>query len=238
MRNINAGNRGFGLIELALVLVIFGLLVAGILASDAVIKSARLHGYVVKLQKYGTATQGFRNLYGSEPGDSSQLSPPGNGNKYLDGAGCNASSAAFSGIESTQVWGHMSKTGMIEGNFAPYSPLSCTGGTQDNEYRNLAGVIMPVFANLRAYYDQGFTTDKVGVSYQVDLVSGQYARYFVSSLPPTETRLLDQKLDDAVATTGVFTATEHTTGLNCYNYLTSTTSFCNFRWYPTREDKI
>lgn len=60
---------GFTLVELAIVMVIIGILLGGILNGQQLITSARVSATVTDLQAYGAAVMGFYNDYNAYPGD-------------------------------------------------------------------------------------------------------------------------------------------------------------------------
>ncbi|MEJ0010330.1 MAG: prepilin-type N-terminal cleavage/methylation domain-containing protein [Alphaproteobacteria bacterium] len=61
--------QAFTLVELAIVLVIIGLLVGGVLTGRDLIQSARINATVSDLQSYTAAAMTFRDKYGGIPGD-------------------------------------------------------------------------------------------------------------------------------------------------------------------------
>ncbi|MEJ0009728.1 MAG: prepilin-type N-terminal cleavage/methylation domain-containing protein [Alphaproteobacteria bacterium] len=61
--------RGFTLVELAIVLVIIGLLVGGVLTGADLIKSAQLYAINQGKEDIVAATMTFRDKYGRTPGD-------------------------------------------------------------------------------------------------------------------------------------------------------------------------
>ena len=63
---------GFTLVELAIVLVIIGLLVGGVLAGQDLIKAAKLQNAVQALSDVNTSATTFMTKYGQLPGDFSQ----------------------------------------------------------------------------------------------------------------------------------------------------------------------
>ena len=69
-------NKGFSLIELSIVLIIIGLLVAGITGGASLIKSAELRAVMSEIRNYQTAVNAYYTATGKLPGgvDSDQLS--------------------------------------------------------------------------------------------------------------------------------------------------------------------
>ncbi len=60
---------GFTLIELAIVLVIIGLIVGGVLVGQDLIAAARIRSQLSQIDKYNTAVITFRLKYNVLPGD-------------------------------------------------------------------------------------------------------------------------------------------------------------------------
>ena len=65
---------GFTLVELAIVMIIIGLLIAGVLKGQALIANAQVTATVAQIKSIEAATSTFRDTYASIPGDW-QLSP-------------------------------------------------------------------------------------------------------------------------------------------------------------------
>ncbi|MFN7611184.1 MAG: type II secretion system protein, partial [bacterium] len=59
---------GFSLIELAIVLVILGLLVGGIMSGQSLIRAAELRSVTSDLSRYESAVYTFRDKYSDLPG--------------------------------------------------------------------------------------------------------------------------------------------------------------------------
>lgn len=116
----------FTLIELALALVVVGLLVGGVLMGQEVLRAAQLRSVGVHSQQYLAAIREFRNQYQALPGDFTGATrlwgtgtcPSGNalkeGSRTCDG---NGDSAINLWNEMYRAWQHLSNAGLITGNF-------------------------------------------------------------------------------------------------------------------------
>lgn len=99
MRPFPVSRRGFTLVELAIVIVLIGLISGGILAGSSLIASAQLSKTTRQLQELETSTSAFRLKYNYLPGDlpnpanyfgpayvnASPAPGHGNGNGYVEG---------------------------------------------------------------------------------------------------------------------------------------------------------
>ena len=134
--------RGFTLIEIAIVLVIIGLLLGGVLKGQELITAARVRNLISQQDGFKAAYFGFLDRFRALPGDYdraqqniagiSNASPcgasPGNGN----GNG-RIETAQDSSTEYILVWEHLSKAGFINGSFTCATPEG-TGTTPNNPY--------------------------------------------------------------------------------------------------------
>jgi prepilin-type N-terminal cleavage/methylation domain-containing protein len=128
-------NQGFTLIELSVVLVIVGLLVAGILIGQDMIKAAELRATLAQIEKYNTAANTFKVKYGYLPGDipdpyASQFGfvargpdiGEGNGDGLIEGqisAGSpNNFGTAVGGGETGVFWRDLSSANLVDGSFS------------------------------------------------------------------------------------------------------------------------
>ena len=64
-----AGQSGFTLIELSIVLVIIGLLVGGVLEGQDLIKAAQIRSTISQFEQFDAAVNTFRTKYNNLPGD-------------------------------------------------------------------------------------------------------------------------------------------------------------------------
>ncbi len=86
--NKNSNNIAFSLIELSIVLIIIGLLVAGITGGASLIQSAKHRALINELQNYRQAVYTFRVAKGRLPGDLDEDGYVG----YCYGTGCQSQS--------------------------------------------------------------------------------------------------------------------------------------------------
>lgn len=104
--------KGFTLIEIAMVLVIIGLILGGILQGQQLINAARVRALSGQLEEVSMAWFAFQDRYHAFPGDFSQASTQigdvanGNGNGIID-----------SDIERGLVWLHLAKAGFLSGAY-------------------------------------------------------------------------------------------------------------------------
>ena len=104
---------GFTLIEIAIVLLIIGLLLGGVMKGQALINSARVRAIANDLSGIEAAWVSFRDRYRSLPGDFPRASTH-IATGAVDG---DANASVDSAAESGAVWQHLSSAGFISGNF-------------------------------------------------------------------------------------------------------------------------
>jgi prepilin-type N-terminal cleavage/methylation domain-containing protein len=189
--------KGFTLVEIAIVLVIIGLLLGGIIQGQQLINSARVKNLAETNSGVQAAYFGFIDRYRQIPGDMSQalatnaigvtMNGGGNGNGRLD----NVAGGASVYTESNATWEQLSKAGFIQGTYAG------TAATEPNFSNNLAPVNAfnnPMLLGITSdYYDGGNPTSTVA---RLHLVVGR-------GVPVQILRELDVKVDDGVPDTGV-----------------------------------
>jgi len=115
-------DKGFTLIELSIVLIIIGLIVAGIVGGQALIHSAKLQSVISDIDRFRVAIATFEMQYDALPGDlvnAREYWPDclddvpntcnGNGNNLIN------HNAGF--YEHTRTWEHISLAGLIPGKY-------------------------------------------------------------------------------------------------------------------------
>lgn len=172
--------QGFTLIEIAIVLVIIGLLLGGILQGQSLINSARVRNLISQVDGVKAAFYGFQDRYRALPGDISDVTvipgatTPGNGNGQIE-----------AGKESVAVWDHLSHAGFITGAYTGGPAADTTATTPTNPW---GGLIQLIYDNV--YADSGTPTNRH------NLKTG-------NQVPVEVIAEVDRKIDDGNAKTGV-----------------------------------
>lgn len=137
--------QGFTLIEIAIVLVIIGLLLGGVLKGQELITSARVRNMISQQDGIKAAYFGFLDRYRALPGDYSVADANikgvtagnnGNGNGQIETSGSGAIAN-----ESILAWEHLSKAGFINGSYT-YNATEGDSTTPKNPY---AGYLQLVY---------------------------------------------------------------------------------------------
>ena len=117
---------GFTIIEIAIVLVIIGLLLGGVLKGQEMITSARVRNLISQQDGVRAAYFGFLDRYRALPGDyaaatnnipnisSTGCTGNGNGNGRIEN---NATGAGATATEDILAWEHLSKAGFLSGSY-------------------------------------------------------------------------------------------------------------------------
>lgn len=120
---------GFTLIEIAIVLVIIGLLLGGILKGQELITSARVRNMITQLEGVQAAVNGFQDRYRALPGDFREAVAqiPG-ATQNGDGDG-----VVEAGAEAIAVWDHLSHARFINGSYT-YNAAEGPATTPNNPW--------------------------------------------------------------------------------------------------------
>jgi prepilin-type N-terminal cleavage/methylation domain-containing protein len=132
VRGRRATNAAFTLVELAIVLVILGLLVGGVIVGQNLIRAAELRAVTVELAQYQSAVLQFRDRYRALPGDmnnatlfwgAAAVCPPTLDAPLTSQATCNGNGNGLINVHATAnefftFWQHLSNAGLIEGNYS------------------------------------------------------------------------------------------------------------------------
>ena len=184
--------KGFTLVEIAIVLVIIGLLLGGILKGQELINSARVRNLADSTSGIQAAYFGFIDRYRRVPGDWQQtaaqaaiggvVNSGGNDNGRLDGTGANAYR------EPNALWEHLSKAGFVNGSYSGTiaEPTTANGAGPFNPFNSAI-----VMARTPDYIDYTAAAPPT----RLHLIVGR-------GTPVDIARELDTKLDDSNPGTG------------------------------------
>jgi prepilin-type N-terminal cleavage/methylation domain-containing protein len=111
--------KGFTLVEIAIVLVIIGLLLGGVLKGQQMIENAKLKATVNQAQGMSAAIYSYQDKYGALPGDDSKADAhlAATGCTVVNGNGNGAIAEYFAAVE------HLACAGYISGSYNGTSDL-------------------------------------------------------------------------------------------------------------------
>ncbi|MDH4190190.1 MAG: prepilin-type N-terminal cleavage/methylation domain-containing protein [Betaproteobacteria bacterium] len=181
--------EGFTLVEIAIVLVIIGLLLGGILKGQEMIVQARIKNAIADFSGISVAYHGYLDRYRAIPGDDKGAgrwsgAVPGNGDGVLTGK-YNAPTAATE-PESRLWWSHLRYAGFIAGaGTSTDQPSNAFAGRIGVQTGDDAATIGPVLATV-APPVTGFST--------LILCS--------ANIPDKVAAAIDAQIDDATHNTG------------------------------------
>ena len=185
--------KGFTLVEIAIVLVIIGLLLGGILKGQELINSARVRNLADQNSGIQAAYYGFIDRYRQVPGDWSASAAKtaigvdifggGNGNGRIDD----------DLTEAVAVWEQLAKSNFIGGGFNPYDG---SGVADEDAYKT--------FAPVNAF--NGALTLTRNADYE-GTANVRLNLHVGNNIPVTIARELDVKVDDSKPNTGILRLT-------------------------------
>ncbi|MBE0627207.1 MAG: prepilin-type N-terminal cleavage/methylation domain-containing protein [Burkholderiales bacterium] len=183
---------GFTLVEIAIVLVIIGLLLGGILKGQEMIVQAKVKNSITDFSGISAAYFGYQDRYRAIPGDDAgagrwttpTAATPGNGDRVLTGLYVPATPATD---ETGLWWDHLRRSGFVTGSGT---------GTPQNSFAGTIGV------------QQGDGTG-VGATAPAAVLGGFTNLIMCSSnLPDKVAIALDVQMDDGNPIAGAVRATD------------------------------
>jgi prepilin-type N-terminal cleavage/methylation domain-containing protein len=133
---MKTAQKGFTLVEIAIVLVIIGLLLGGILKGQEMITQAKIKNVIADVTGVSAAMYGYQDRYRALPGDDKTATrwtgaTAGNGNGVIEGAYQSATATH----ESRLFWDHLRRAGFVSGSGDenPFNAVSGKTGVQTGD---------------------------------------------------------------------------------------------------------
>ena len=148
---MKTGQKGFTLVEIAIVLVIIGLLLGGILKGQEMITQAKIKNVIADFSGISAAYHGYQDRYRAIPGDDPNANTRwgatnGNGNGQVTGA----YNSATATDESRLWWDHLRRAGFVAGTCTqqPFNAVTGLLGVQTGDAQATIGPALGGFTGL------------------------------------------------------------------------------------------
>lgn len=230
---LDNNKSGFTLVELSIVLVIIGLIVAGVLVGRDLVRSSEVRAQISQIEKLNTAIQTFRIKYNGLPGDL----------KYTDASAFGLYNVTYgpyiglfargdsNGIIQSRVQGfftdehlmffrHLSDANLIEGGIG--SKLNTAAETTTDvvsDYIPLAKIGSN--ASIQILSASTIKTHYFVLSSTTIVAGGCCNFTSLNTLTAQESYQIDSKIDDGLPASGVVFAINSLAGLTLYSTLTT-----------------
>jgi prepilin-type N-terminal cleavage/methylation domain-containing protein len=188
--------RGFSLVELAIVLVIMGLLAVGATSGRSMLRAAELKTVISNVETYKIALDNFKLQYEGLPGDLKNATSFWAGATNGNGDGKIGTGAVTDDTEAYYIWDHLSKAQLVSGVFSG-SGTAAVIGTNVPAAKSVTGAGYSI-----VYQASPFSyADELGRSFSANYIilganhaSDNYLS--TSSLNPDDAFYIDSKIDD------------------------------------------
>ncbi len=194
----------FSLIELSIVLIIIGLLIAGVTGGASLIKSSELRSIITEARNWGIAVNSFYNQFDALPGDFGTVlsgSEQGNDNSAIEYF--NSDDIA----EGRNAWVQMKAAAILDSNV-----LSSASSVVSPASQVSFGVNIPASKIKASGWDFDYNTTStqnvvvltgtIETGTTQDLVNDDSDSYATGAITPTDALSIDAKFDDGVSNGG------------------------------------
>lgn len=203
MRRARGAQSGFTLVEIAIVLVIIGLLLGGVLKGQELINNGKVKSATADMNGVVAAYNSYIDRFKAIPGDNgnaaalqarggpwASVTAGGNNDGVITGATAATTFTPAANSEATAFWQSLRAAGFLSGNPA----ATAVAALPVNAFGGLTGIVSNATA----------TTTGMPLGYSVCL----------SKVPGKAAAQLDLQLDDGNPATGSLRATVGTAGTN------------------------
>ncbi len=239
MKLLNRAKSAFSLIELSIVLIIIGLLIAGVTGGASLIKSSELRSVITESRAWSVAVNSFYNQFDDLPGDySGTLGSIAGGDadgtiEYDSGADSDTGDH-----EGRNAWRHLSITNILDTSviypIASNLTLASAGDPGANALSTF-GEYVPASKIGSAGWDFDYNTTSTHnvvvltgaisvITSTYDLVNSTTNNLSSGAITPIDGLSLDSKYDDGLANAGSIRATGPNASNVCSNGATYTTT--------------
>jgi prepilin-type N-terminal cleavage/methylation domain-containing protein len=215
-------NKGFTLIELAIVITIIGLLLVGVIQAQSLIRSSETNSVVSEAQSYISAINIFKSKYNSLPGDMSNATqfwgtasggcPSGSrsGTETCNGNG-DSKIYLYPGTsnEGFMAWQHLANAQLIKGSYTGF--YGSYGQYSANIAINIPASKMKGSGFTIAYTDPIYSNEVYPVALNKNqlwfgVAPNACCGWTVNnSLTIEEAKIIDTKTDDGIPSSGFWT---------------------------------
>jgi len=209
---MKARQKGFTLVEIAIVLVIIGLLLGGILKGQEMITQAKIKNVIADFSGISAAYHGYQDRYraipGDDPGATRWGATAGNGNGIVAGA-YNSGTATD---ESRLWWDHLRRSGFVAGNGTqqPFNAVAGMIGVQTGDAQAVIGTTLGGFSGL--IICSANLPDKIAIAVDVQVDDGASNAGSVRALLQTAP---NQTIDNASIPAAAYAETGTNTYVAC-----------------------
>ncbi len=205
---------GFTLVELSIVTVIIGLIVAGVVGGQSLVKTSKMNAQIIDLNKFEVAYNAFKLEYNAIPGDMRNASSYWAGSTNGDGNGRitqDSDNAYVLTNKNLKFFEHLSRAKIVPETYTniweinkgyPALKLNSSRGMIAGGY-----IIAPSFAVNHQLTEPEIAVRHVASLYLVVADPTHYTSIYndwIGVASPLTIATIDKKIDDGVARTGKF----------------------------------